>query len=82
MGVGPTALVGYNDGGQFVPVSSANPLPISGGSYLQYIGTSASPVTDDATARPTTDGPVYWICANGVTPTNAIDGDIIFNASA
>lgn len=35
---------------------------------------------DPAAARPSA-AVVYWKCASGVTPTNAIPGDIIFTAS-
>ena len=42
--------------------------------YVIDIGATAS------TARPTGSiGAVYWICNNGVTPTNAIDGDLVYN---
>ena len=35
-----------------------------------------------STARPTGVAIVYWICDNGVTPTNAVEGDLIYNRSA
>jgi hypothetical protein len=38
--------------------------------------------SDDSTARPSGAAAVYWICDNGVTPTNAVDGDLIYNADA
>ena len=31
------------------------------------------------TARTAGAGVQYWICNNGVTPTNAIEGDLIYN---
>jgi len=34
------------------------------------------------TARPDTDGPVYWFCDNGITLTNPIEGDLIFTREA
>lgn len=49
---------------------------------VRYVGTSAAPVTNAALARPSVAGPVYWICAIGVTPANAADADIIWNADA
>ena len=49
--------------------------------FVSAVGTAAAPVTDPATARPATDAPVYWLCANSVTPTNAVAGDLIWNAS-
>lgn len=33
-------------------------------------------------ARTAGDGVQYWICNNGVTPTNAIEGDLIYNRPA
>lgn len=49
--------------------------------FVATVGTRAAPVTDPATARPDTEGVVYWLCANGVTPANAADGDLIWNAT-
>lgn len=63
-------------------IPGSPPAAAGSGASLTYVGTSASPVSDAGQARPSTDGPVYWLCANGVTPTNALDGDIIFNADA
>lgn len=59
-------------------------LAAGGGSatYVTYVGTQAAPVTTAGTARPSVSGPVYWLCAAGVTPSNAIDGDLIYNADA
>jgi hypothetical protein len=34
------------------------------------------------TARPTGYATVYWYCDFGVTPTNAVPGDLIFNRPA
>jgi hypothetical protein len=33
------------------------------------------------TARPANADVVYWICNAGVTPTNAVEGDLIYNRS-
>lgn len=49
---------------------------------LTYAGTSSSPITDASTVRPSAIGPVYWLCAEGVTPLNAIDGDFIWRDNA
>jgi hypothetical protein len=49
---------------------------------MRVVGTGSDPITDGATARPDTDGPVYWMCADGVTPANAAPGDLIWNADA
>ena len=46
---------------------------------LRYMGTVVAPVEDAATARPSGDEPILWICAEGVTPTHAGDGDLVFN---
>lgn len=48
---------------------------------MTVIGSSSVPISDAGTARPTTSGAVYWICAAGVTPSHAATGDLIFNAS-
>lgn len=48
---------------------------------MTYVGTAAAPVTSASQARPVTTGPVYWMCAAGITPTNAAAGDLIWNAS-
>lgn len=48
---------------------------------ITTIGTSTVPVTSAATARPSTTGVVYWLCAKGVTPTNAAAGDIVWNSA-
>lgn len=63
------------DAGQYVTSAQA------ANAYMRYIGTSAAPITNASTARPSGTGPVYWICAAGVTPTNALSGDLIWNAS-
>lgn len=47
---------------------------------MQSVGTYTTPISSASQARPSTTGPVYWICENGVTPTNAEDGDLIWNA--
>jgi hypothetical protein len=49
---------------------------------IVVIGTVATPISNASTARPVTPGPVYWLCANGVTPSNALAADLIWNASA
>ena len=41
--------------------------------YVIDIGSTSS------TARPTGVGAVYWICNNGITPANAVDGDLVYN---
>lgn len=48
--------------------------------YVMVVGTEAAPITDVATARPTAVV-VYWLCVHGVTPSNAVTGDLIWNAS-
>ena len=50
--------------------------------YMRYVGSSSTPITNPATARPSGAGPVYWLCGVGVTPANAQTGDIIWNASS
>ncbi|MCA9368318.1 hypothetical protein KC887_08775 [Candidatus Kaiserbacteria bacterium] len=40
------------------------------------IGSTAS------TARTAGSGVQYWICDNGITPANAIEGDLIYNRAA
>lgn len=47
---------------------------------IQVVGTPSSPITSAATARPTGYTVVYWLCANGVNPTNATGADLIWNA--
>lgn len=49
-------------------------------SMVVVVGTPASPITNAATARPSGAVVVYWLCANGVTPTNASGADLIWNA--
>lgn len=49
---------------------------------LSVVGTPGAPITDASTARPSGAVAVYWVCANGVTPTHAQSGDLIFNADA
>lgn len=49
--------------------------------FMRYVGTSTLPITNASTSRPSGSGPVYWMCAAGVTPTNAITGDLIWNAA-
>lgn len=45
---------------------------------MAVVGSTTTPITSATTARP--DAPaVYWICATGVTPTNAVNGDLIYN---
>lgn len=34
------------------------------------------------TARPANADQVYWICNNGITPTNAAEGDLIYNRAS
>lgn len=51
------------------------------GGALSVVGTSDNPITDADTARPDATV-VYWICANGVTPSNALAVDLIFTADA
>lgn len=88
MGVGPTfVLMQLDADGNAQPISAANPLRVGPGSsggagFLAYVGRGDEPIGDTGFARPSTDGPVYWIMANGVTPSNAEAGDIIFNADA
>lgn len=53
---------------------------LNAGAVMVTVGTTASPITDPSTARPSGAAAVYWICASGVTPTNAQTGDLIFNA--
>lgn len=45
--------------------------------YFAYVGTSEDLVSDEDTPRPDVIGPVYWMCAPDVTPSNAIYGDLI-----
>lgn len=49
---------------------------------LRIVGTGTTPISNSATARPSTARPVYWLCANGVTPANAAPGDLVWNADA
>jgi hypothetical protein len=50
--------------------------------FILSVGTSSVPITNAATTRPETTGIVYWLCAHGVTPTNAAAGDLIWNAAS
>lgn len=58
------------------------PLTADDVNAMTYVGSRTSLVTSASIVRPNVIGPVYWMCANGVTPTNAVLGDIVFNASA
>lgn len=49
-------------------------------SSIVIVGSTASPVSSAGTARPSGALVVYWMCANGITPTNAQNGDLIWNA--
>lgn len=49
-------------------------------SVIVIVGNPSSPITDAATARPTGAMVCYWVCALGVTPTNAVTADIIWNS--
>lgn len=51
------------------------------GTYVRVVGSPATPITDANTARPS-GIIVYWVCAKGVTPANASNGDLIWNAAA
>lgn len=77
-----TAFVRSGTGTLDVTAVAAPTAPSGSGTSVLYVGTNAAPVTTAGTARPSTAGPVYWVCANGVTPSNAISGDIVFNKSA
>lgn len=52
----------------------------------QVVGASLITVVNGGatagTARPSGAVIVYWIMNNGVTPTNATEGDLIYNAPA
>jgi hypothetical protein len=54
--------------------------PGAAASVTTYVGSVASPITNASTARPSVAGPVQWMCANGITPTNAIAGDLIWDS--
>jgi hypothetical protein len=60
----------------------AGAIPELRAAFVASVGTPADPVTDANLARPDSDGLVYWVCANGVTPVNAAAGDLIWNADA
>lgn len=60
----------------------AGDVLVNDANIMVVAGSSATPISSNSAARPATSGPVYWICAFGVTPTNAVTGDIIFNAEA
>lgn len=49
---------------------------------FRVVGSGTSPEANASAARPSGDAPVYWMMANGVVPTNAVDGDIIWTADA
>lgn len=68
--LGTKATTDYVDG-KVVTLASAG---------MVTIGTPASPVTNPSTARPAPAGVVYWFCAADVTPSNAVNGDLIWNA--
>lgn len=53
---------------------SGKPVP------LVVIGSPSSPLTDANTARTAGAVVAYWCMAAGVTPVNAINGDLIWNA--
>lgn len=62
--------------------SKADPNdPVLKAAFVTPVGSSASPITNPATPRPTGAGIVYWLCAKGVTPTNALSGDLIWNSA-
>lgn len=42
------------------------------------VGTTAVPISSAGQARPAVTGPVYWLMAEGVAPTHAVPGDIIW----
>lgn len=45
------------------------------------VGSVDAPISSASTPRPAGTC-AYWICAVGVTPTNAVSGDLIFNLAA
>jgi hypothetical protein len=48
--------------------------------FITPIGSAANPITDPNHSRPDDVGVGYWMMASGVTPVNAVDGDLIWNA--
>lgn len=51
------------------------------GYVMNVIGSRTTPLASAGAARPDVAGPVYWMCAVGITPSNALSGDLIWNAS-
>lgn len=68
--------------GSWWPIAGHRTKASIDGVYMQYVGTYATPISSAGQARPTTSGPVYWIMALGVTPTNAAGGDLIYTKSS
>lgn len=78
--VGPQGVEGPQ--GETGPQGDPGPEGPPGDSGILYVGSSTALISDPNEPRPTTDGPVYWMMANGVTPNNGIDGDIVYTAEA
>lgn len=53
---------------------------VSGGSGVVSVGTVLAPIDDEDQERPDVTAPVYWIMDEGVIPSNAVPGDIIWTA--
>lgn len=78
-GSGDFAASGVFAVGDLVQVSSVSPLTLVAAPD-NFVGTSTTPITDKATARPNFNGTVFWFTdfslVGGGIPTNMADQDV------